>query len=402
MKRILLFSGTSRESEIIYSLYHSLKLHFIPIIITLDSINMEGASEYLRSVEIPFYDILDLKVKNLVQILKVFKPSCVIHFNDHASIGKAANLAAKKAGIPSIVLLLMNLTDSRDLSSIKKLFMIKKIVKAINIHIKNYFYLIITFMSLGEWIKLFTFPIKDIAKYITRYDLRGTGNPDKILVNGEVNRILLSKSHKGISEKIKVVGDPRYDRIIKESKKLSNTISNIILIATSSCVEHGIWSPRQRKRYISQLLKGLKSFKGEYEIIFRIHPSESPLDYQKLLMENNAQSWTRIESTIPTKVLIPNAGVVISYFSTIVFEVMLLKKALVLFNPFKEVTVMPILQEPSIPQANNPHDLEKMVKALINKTQYYDKILQKYIHSVDGRSSERIINEIKTSITNSR
>jgi len=244
-------------------------------------------------------------------------------------------------------------------------------------------------------------------RFATKEDPYGFPLPDNLLLYGDYTRRLLIK--KGYPEKVLVVlGNPVFfnldkiqdylkNKFLFEKYKIDKT-KKVILFTTSGLQElqeHNIKHnyDSQTWRYILENFSDNKNF----FIILKPHPLENPLNYNKIVNEYNASNARVIQGDLFE--LIYLSSVVISIFSTTMFDSLCMKKPVIQIK-FGDAYSSPLDEyEQVVIQTDLKHLTENILKVLQNN-ESKEKLLKnclsaiKDFYNIPEKNPESILKEL--------
>jgi hypothetical protein len=219
------------------------------------------------------------------------------------------------------------------------------------------------------------------------------------LVHGAFSEKWFHEKNQIPLKSLKIVGNPKYDFLsqikfkdkkviidkyqVKPNEKLVTIISGL-----------AVWE----QRYLNVTLRALSNFKN-LKIIVKMHP-EDPDSNKKIVkgLMNKYKIRGDIAKYENTSLLIYASDFIISCNSTVVFEGILLKKNIMVFEPgdrlgwswVEEGLIKPFTTSPQLEK-----DIEKVLnnKKVINPARL-EEFIRKYFYSDDGKASQRAVNEI--------
>lgn len=249
-----------------------------------------------------------------VDILRKIRPDCVLtNNNSREPISYSLSLASNFLNIPLVYYYLNDLAPilghvpnvnfKRNASSMLRRFFSnklpadseteKKVMKRGRFFIYKNRFLVKTKRSLGiNFIGIMRFLIKDLISYFRYKKPVWTNLSDLNLIpNQNWHDFLLSL---GLDKtKIAITGSPFWDTIyqkvkLREEKRLNIKKEGIkVLIITGSLAEHGIWTYKQRDKYLKRIFYELQKDK-QISFSLKIHPaSENKLFYKSFLEKLN-------------------------------------------------------------------------------------------------------------------
>lgn len=134
----------------------------------------------------------------------------------------------------------------------------------------------------------------------------------------------------------------------------------------------------------------MKNFSDEWFFIVRLHPH---------LREKYPEYWTKADEKLPTEKILPVVNLLITDYSSVLFDYSIYKKPFVLFCPdidsYKRTRGFYADPEKfPAPMAKNATDLEYIIRKKMYFEYYeeeYEDFCKKYMGACDGKCSERIV-----------
>jgi len=404
MFKILAIPNSSRDVPTFASIYKILEENNIKMeFISIDKYHKDNIDLELEKHSLNFKRIESYQTKNIHKIIIKEKPDLIFIASDYSIIGRTFILSAKKENIPVYLIITGNITRISNLSIKMKSNLFSTLIKQFRFHMKNYMFYIVTSFKLKKYLKIIVDPLVDIWRFVFKYDLRGCFSPDVILVSNYKSKELLIEK-KIPPEKIKVVGDPRYDiKAIKEIDKTRYKKRSKVVFGTISAVEHGIWSKKQRQNFFQDVINTLIEF-PDIEIIVSPHPQENLEVYESILSEMKLSKEIRkkikIEKKKSTKYLLENeARIYISVISTTLNESILLNVPSITYNCFNNVEPYPYVEEKVVLKATNVKELRKNLTLLL-KSDYYKNEVEPYRYQYIERNVTLMQKDSKSIILN--
>jgi len=198
--------------------------------------------------------------------------------------------------------------------------------------IKNHLFFINSMKALGKkYEKIINMLIDEIKVYFYLKPQNKYCNVN--LVENQMSAEFLMEQ--GIpKEVLKVVGDPTYDlafstKKINKKENLSKTILFLTVNMTSGQGD-STWTPQNRNKMISQLIKEIKNYE-EYKLEIKIHPTKEKLeDYRKII-----NSDIEIHQDEDIYDLIKKSDIVMTTSSSTALAIaLILKKPIIIWNYF--------------------------------------------------------------------
>ncbi len=197
-----------------------------------------------------------------------------------------------------------------------------------------------------------------------------------------------------------VTGNPIFDEPLKKVMDKKISLEKIqkkrILFAPSTLYEHGFWNKEQRDFTIKEIVKQIHQKNDELSIIVKIHPSTSILaEYRSVIDQIDSSILVYQEGDIQEH--LENSDLLItSKSSSAEIFAIISRKPIVICNFFH--SEQDILVEKGVAvECTDPSNLLKSIKKASNNLEYNkkrDNFIKEFLHKPDGKSSERVCNEI--------
>ncbi len=235
------------------------------------------------------------------------------------------------------------------------------------------------------------------------------GNPGTVPIEKVTKICLKGNAYKKNLEKtnfegeIVITGSSDYDEIQKFKKPMKNTKKQI-LIVTSPLVEDNFMSEEEYNNYFFKLIKDIN--KEDIEITISLHPRENNSERYENLTKNykNIKVIKKLDINFLYK-LLNNTDVLIFFGSGVATEAMILDKPCIYIDLFGENN--PYISLYKDTEAVLKLKKEDEVSPVIEKTltdkklkKEREKFIEENCYKVDGKSTERIVNEIYKSLEN--
>lgn len=194
-------------------------------------------------------------------------------------------------------------------------------------------------------------------------------------------------------ERIFITGNPYFDKFPKLRKRMEQKDKfgkkiKILVITFPS-------SPYNSEKYILTILDGIAKGNIIFNIVIKIHPSES-LKYYKQLLSNYKNLGVKVVKRGNIIKYLLNSDIVISSSSTVTLEAFILEKPLICLNTIGK-RYAPPLDGKSIPIVKNTDELVTRINNIFRNIEEENTmtcILNNHIGLLDGKSSVRIISLI--------
>jgi UDP-N-acetylglucosamine:LPS N-acetylglucosamine transferase len=358
--------------------------------------------------------ILDIHdYTNALEILKQEKPDVIHAWATHNFIDYAFSLAGKKMNIPVVsgfsrtlaqgsstfqTNLGLLLENSVPTDTIEK----KQFMKRGRFFFFKYGFLLKTQIA----IKMKKFEIiKDIFILMKIY-LSNSGLPIYSKFENSLHWItgedlIPSLTNAGFDKsKLVLTGHPMYDKIITKinlwetPQKTDNKIH--VLFAPGTLAEHGFAKKTDQYEIIKKIVTTLTKDKN-IKLTIKIHPSSAILsEYEKLVkpIDHNVPIFQKGDFLD----YLHDSDVLVSFSATGALAEALIAKKPVIIVDFESVLTDDIIKRGLALECNNIPSLPKMINDILSSNPASEEKLQKFIsdifYKLDGKSSERISNEI--------
>ena len=226
--------------------------------------------------------------------------------------------------------------------------------------------------------------------------------PDKKFLWGSYTREWYKNRNYFPEKNLEVIGAPKYDFLKelneKDKKEMRRKYGvkddeKLITIITA----HLPWE----KEYLSMVFKVLREIK-KLKVIIKMHPNEPPQN--KKMIERMIKKFKLrgvVVSNENSSELIHASDMTITYWSTLVYECILLNKRTILVDLSGNAAItQPYVKEGLIKPCTNFSEVNKEIKNCLLKnkkmsTELRRKFIKKYLYSDDGKASERAVKKIK-------
>lgn len=226
--------------------------------------------------------------------------------------------------------------------------------------------------------------------------------PDIFCVYGpEVKKTLVNEL-KYFPERIKVIGQPRYDRINQYNKEISKKYlqknygleadKKILLIATQPLEE------KIRIRYFKDLVESLKDL-SDIQVIIKPHPAEKDIkSYEEILKIYGVEAII-LPKKEDTFLALAACDIFSTFSSTVALEALMFRKPVFTVNTGKEYGTLPWIKENAALEFDSSEKTKKFLKEFLNKPEKFEglikkgkEFLKKYYYKLDGKASYRLVN----------
>ena len=236
-----------------------------------------------------------------------------------------------------------------------------------------------------------------LAGQIFDHPQYGFLNADVIAVNGEPARNLFLS--RGISpDRVVVTGMAHYDETFKCAERLQasrkSTELRLVVFATENLPLH------ETLRMISAVAEAIMMKPG-LRLAIRPHPREDEAIYKDYVGKFHSDK-IYVDSTTPLLELFSKTDVVVTGFSNVAVEAMILERPVICMNLGGKPDKLGYIQERAALGIYRPEDtasaLDKALSDERVKTTLAEgrrAFLEKHFYRVDGRASERIVDLIE-------
>jgi len=243
-----------------------------------------------------------------------------------------------------------------------------------------------------------------VGKFYHPY-LSGKSGCSRIAVPGDYARNLFIEQ--GVPpDSIVITGQPRFDGILSKSfdrtafrKQLKLAPDKpVVSLLTDAQVEHRLWTARRRRDFISKVLVSFSEL-PEAQFVIKIHPHESPTDYQRAVRE---KGWDiPVSKDIPLHELINASDVVLTGVSTTGLETLIFNKPLIILNFYNQAEYIPYVSSGVAVGVDKARELPAAIRKVLRDPQTKEKtacnretFLHQHFYLQDGKASQRVSNLI--------
>jgi hypothetical protein len=198
------------------------------------------------------------------------------------------------------------------------------------------------------------------------------------------------------------VGNPGFDGYARAPRSVPAAPRKVLVLTRTKWADVLTGSSDfEPERYALAVAAALKAA-GPFEAVLRPHPAESPEYYEELLAAAGAA--LRVDAARPFADALAEADLVISAFSTTLFEVMLRGKPLLCVNLTPGLEYAPPFDGRwGVPVIRDAAELRRRLERLVNDparehealTASYARVLDAYVGPADGRSAERVLDALR-------
>jgi CDP-Glycerol:Poly(glycerophosphate) glycerophosphotransferase len=380
--------------------------------------NWQEIHDKFTSLEIPYKRLTDFRGKTSLQILLKLKPRLIITDNDLMNIDKTFIFAGKYLNIPTMVI---RETISTLNTNVNFLFLSSEVLSKLNQlprFIRTYMFYIRSIAAL-EPDKLKNIP-KLLVLLMRGYEPGVVGQlADYILANAPEDAETLRKQCPK-AKFVRAVGNPRFDETFNSAKSLAIKMElerkfkvppnkKLLLFLSSSQVEHGIITAKQKIEANEQILLIFKKIRTEFSVIIKLHPVEKNFFPQILTPEY--ERFVQVTNLNLSELIIAS-DIVVTWFSTAMINIVIARKPLVVIDFFDErkIGLLPSIQaiadQNAALEANNANQLQESLTLINQNSDIREKLLMSqeafhatYLNTIDGKSIKRIVDAIKEIIT---
>jgi len=424
-------SERSEEALISKSLFMPLQDRNIALSIIMYDTKIQkepNAKKIFRDFKIPFQTLSSFRTKNVIDILVREKPDAVLMIVDIGPIPRAFVIACQRLKIPFIVTAVdvQSKIASVEQNATKLLKLVFSRISRLPNMAKMYLYYFRTkigvnptlIMNVPDMSLEFLRDITDpIAGQSSEYILTATPS-DAVFLRRNCLQTRL----------IKAVGNPLFDSsILKdfESTKPAEvkaevqnifgipTSKKIVIVLSGAQLEHGLWTEEQKLTFYNQMFESFEEFRSKIFVVIKLHPAESNI-FSKI-WKDKYDDYIKI-SRFDLGKLIWASDIVITWFSRAMIDVLIARKPLILVDFFGDRKRFNLLNETeNIIEQNisinvfKKDDLKKTLSNIIEDESFRRQIIQiednfysKNLFLMDGKSSERIAETVRTIIDRRR
>jgi len=216
---------------------------------------------------------------------------------------------------------------------------------------------------------------------------------DKLAVWGDIDKVLSINNGRISSNKVSIIGAPRYDNLFKTKKKSG---SYILLASSADPQPEEVEGLRTKKieKYLTDILQISKTvIELEEELVIKLHPSTTQLmDIVELAPKISPR--IRVVSHGEITSLLPSAKLLISIgLSSAIIEALILKKPVILVPGIDYNWENPSIVNEKGCLISNLDELKQLLKIIIMNKNYFNQheSFQKYLSkliSFNGDASE--------------
>lgn len=202
-------------------------------------------------------------------------------------------------------------------------------------------------------------------------------------------------------KKLIVTGIPMYDLAVKQIHEFKNikkkTDKINVLFLTHAMYEHGIWTKKQRDSLVRNVITELCKYKDRISITVKIHPSSELIsDYESLIYPIDRtieiiQKGNIIERIASSDIIVTYSGA-----SSLVYA-LISKKPIIVCN-FYDLQNDIFVDRKVVTECKNEKEVISKIQELndnnIINEHDIDNFIEEFFYKLDGKSSERISNEI--------
>jgi len=199
------------------------------------------------------------------------------------------------------------------------------------------------------------------------------------------------------SEKLVLVGNPKYDQIVKRNVEEDRRIVglpddvNILLVAAHLLVAG-------TRESIAALARQLRMQQDQFKLVIRPHPDDDPMEYERIL-QKEGYSGALIRKDVPLYSLLNLASVVFTDSSTAGSEAVLFGKPLICINLTSHPYAVRYDLEGVASLVEKEEDIIPAIESALRTDLKHDKrskFIERFAYRIDGRSSERFVHLIRS------
>ena len=216
---------------------------------------------------------------------------------------------------------------------------------------------------------------------------------DRLAVWGDIDKVLSIDNGRISSNKVSIIGAPRYDNLFKTKKKSGNYV---LLASSADPQPEEVEGLRTKKieKYLTDILQISKTvIELEEELVIKLHPSPTQLmDIVELAPKISPR--IRVVSHGEITSLLPSAKLLISIgLSSAIIEALILKKPVILVPGIDYNWENPSIINEKGCLISNLDELKQLLKIIIMNKNYFNQheSFQKYLSrliSFNGDASE--------------
>jgi hypothetical protein len=233
--------------------------------------------------------------------------------------------------------------------------------------------------------------------------LFGTAGCNYLAVWGEYTRSTMLKC--GVpSKSIVVTGAPRFDRLFSltadQIRVRHNTRSKHQLLFASQLLSNLDLGSYEADCRVMKSLDAFVRSNPSWDVVVRPHPSENLEEYHRLFRLMGLVHL-RLEPGVPLYVALSNCDLLLTYFSTVAVEAMILDKPIVCLRVYGMSTPA-YITEGAVLVIDDLSEFDHWADRLLNDSQTKGRFAQarqafitKYLGYIDGAASMRVARLIK-------
>ncbi len=224
--------------------------------------------------------------------------------------------------------------------------------------------------------------------------------PDKIAVYGEYDKTILTEVSSYPKESILITGQPRYDILsrVDELFDRKTTFKRLGLKPEKKLV---VWttqsqglSQEENDRSFRAVYSTIKQLSDEVQLIVKLHPNERNTTMHKQIAEEIGID-PLIVRDVDIYEVVYACDLLITKHSITGREAIAMNKPVIVLDLGKERMYIEYIKEGVALAAHNEEDLKNAIRELLKddsklaeKRKHY---IEKYLHKIDGKSTERVI-----------
>lgn len=416
LEKVMLIVSTKEEVELMEPIYRGLVEKGYDTLVVDTGVlccdkNGMPPMETLDKLGIPHKSLLDYKTRNIVKILKCELVTKLVVGSDQEYLKRAFVYAADGLGIPQLLLQVGISSNKGNTVRLATKRTLHRVVNYFPNIIRKYLYLLRTIVALRWGVhKMVRMIISDIHDAFTMWDNRGGYGCKYIAIAGDWERGVLAE--RGIPlDRVITTGHPLVRlTLIAGNGELRAKFgiakeAKVILLLTSSQVEHGLWSEAQRDEFINGIINAVSPLLCKsVHLMIKIHPVESLSYYQDIAKHRKEDMIIGKDMRLVDAINISDV-VVVSGYSTTVLEAGIMGKPVLLMHVFDEPENLPYSKMRLALEVLKMGELRLLVKEML----YNQKSREERLGEVkvffdlnkefaDGKAVERIVALIESMI----
>lgn len=202
------------------------------------------------------------------------------------------------------------------------------------------------------------------------------------------------------SDKIKITGQPKYDKFVSASKlhATQNKNNKRLLFAAG----FNVISDDENKEFLQELIKKTKEL--NIQLTVKLHPRsrESIQDINNLFGHEELKHCDIIKTGDDTIKLLPEVYGLITVASTVITEALILDREGILVDYLAKGLKLPFSGYDAVFHIKQLNDLKKILNESLTGQKTFEnkrKLLEDNLYLLDGKASERVAKIIEDCIT---